>query len=105
MAAKGAQAKQAVFAKMLETFPDSFMYNDGKELRINMMEDGAVVQIKVALTAAKVAVDNPNAAPVANAAVPTSTSTAVEDDTPPFDIEPSAEEKTRLSKLMSDLGF
>jgi hypothetical protein len=105
MAAKGAQAKQAVFAKMLEAFPDSFMYNDGKELRINMMEDGAVVQIKVALTAAKVAVDNPNATPAANAAAPTSTSTVVEDGTPPFDIEPSAEEKARLSKLMSDLGF
>ena len=102
MAAKGAQAKQAVFTKMLETFPDSFMYNDGKELRINMMEDGAVAQIKVTLTCAKVAVDNPNAAP---AAVPTSTSTVVEDDTPPFDVEPSAEEKARLSKLMSDLGF
>jgi hypothetical protein len=70
-----------------------------------MMEDGAVVQIKVALTAAKVAVDNPNAAPVVNAAAPTSTSAVVEDDTPPFDIEPSAEEKARLSKLMSDLGF
>lgn len=105
MAAKGAQAKQTVFAKMLETFPDSFMYNDGKELRINMMEDGAVAQIKVTLTCAKVAVDNPNAAPMANAAASTPTSTAVEDDTLPFDIEPSAEEKARLSKLMSDLGF
>ena len=104
MAAKGAQAKQTVFAKMLETFPDSFMYNDGKELRINMMEDGAVVQIKVALTAAKVAVDNPNTA-AAPASAPAPTNAVIEDDTPPFDIEPSAEEKARLAKLMTDLGF
>ena len=105
MAAKGAQAKQAVFAKMLETFPDSFMYNDGKELRINMMEDGAVVQIKVALTCAKVAVENPNGGSAATTVKENSFTPNTTDDEPPFDVEPSAEEKARLSKLMSDLGF
>lgn len=105
MAARGSILKNEIITKILETFPDSFLYNDGKEVRINGLEEGTPLQIKLTFTCAKVAVDNPNAAPAINAAAPTSTSAVIEDDTPPFDSEPSAEEKARLSKLMSDLGF
>lgn len=49
MAAKGADEKLAITNTILSTFEGSFLYNDGKEIRIPMGE----VQIKVALTCAK----------------------------------------------------
>ena len=56
MAAKGAIAKEEVMNKILATFPDSFKYE--KELRIPIMENGEMLQIKVTLTAAKNMVSN-----------------------------------------------
>lgn len=56
--AKGAVSKQVITDKLLSTFPGSFLYNGGKEIRIPMIEDGAEVQIKVALTCAKVNVES-----------------------------------------------
>lgn len=50
--AKGTQSKEAIFQKMLDTFSGSFM-QDNKTLRIPMMEDGSLIEIKVSLTAAK----------------------------------------------------
>ena len=55
--AKGSAAKQEVMAVILEAFGDkAFLYNDGKEVRVNCVENGEPVQIILALTAAKVAV-------------------------------------------------
>lgn len=51
--AKGQQAKQEIITKILATFPNSFSYNDGKEIRIPCTENGEEVQIKVTLTCAK----------------------------------------------------
>ena len=56
--AKGTESKSIIISKLLETFPGSFLYNDGKELRIPMNENGEQVQIKVALTCAKVNVES-----------------------------------------------
>ena len=42
--AKGAYAKEQIFAKILETFEGSFMYNNGKELRIPFDEGGNICQ-------------------------------------------------------------
>ena len=50
--AKGSIAKEAIFKKMLEVFPNSFMA-DAKTLRIPWEENGETIEIKVALTAAK----------------------------------------------------
>lgn len=50
--ARGAQAKQEIFARLLETFEGSFMQDD-KVLRVPMTEAGETVEIKVTLTAAK----------------------------------------------------
>ena len=36
--AKGAEAKAKVFKQILEAFPGSFAYNDGKEIRIPMAD-------------------------------------------------------------------
>lgn len=51
MAAKGAIAKEQITKKILETFPNSFIYD--KLIRIPFNEDGNQVEIKVTLTAAK----------------------------------------------------
>lgn len=49
--AKGAQSKDTITKKLLETFKGSFL--DGKVLRVPMIEDGEEVQIKITLTTAK----------------------------------------------------
>ena len=51
--AKGTQAKTQIMNKLMEVFNEAFLYNDGKELRIPMIENGEEVQIKVTLTCAK----------------------------------------------------
>lgn len=74
MAARGTEAKATITQKILETFEGSFCYD--KEIRVPIMENGELVQIKITLTAAKVNVSNgadtavPNAA--SNPATPTS---------------------------------
>lgn len=59
---KGQKAKQEIFTKIQELFPDSFM--DNKDLRINIIEDGELVQIKLTLTASKIIIKNSDSAPV-----------------------------------------
>lgn len=58
--AKGSESKIVIINKILEVFPGSFLCNDGKELRIPMNEEGAEVQIKVALTCAKENIGTPS---------------------------------------------
>ena len=103
MAAKGSILKQEIANKILATFPGSFLYNDGKEIRINGTEEGLPLQIKVTLTAAKVAVEGGS-----NVALPGETTTA---DVKPvvtsekIPQEPTAEEKERLATLLNKLGL
>ena len=105
MAAKGSILKQEIAEKILTAFPGSFLYNGGKEIRINGTENGENLQIKVALTAAKVAVEGgddtvlPGEKTAATAGVkPTGTSEKVPQ-------EPTAEEKERLATLLNKLGL
>jgi len=105
MAAKGSILKGEISKKILEVFPNSFLYNDGKEIRINGTEDGAPLQIKVVLTAAKVAVEGGQ-----DIALPGEEKAAAADDWPTktnekIPQEPSAEEKERLAKLLNKLGL
>lgn len=58
MAVRGAEAKSYITEGILSKFPGSFLV-DGKELRIPYDEGGNLVQIKVALTAAKENVEPP----------------------------------------------
>lgn len=99
MAAKGAVSKEKIMDRILETFPGAFQYD--KELRIPMVEDGVEVQIKVALTCAKVNVERggDTALPgnTASSVAPTSTPSAL--------VEPTTEEKERVSDLLSKLGL
>lgn len=52
--ARGSASKETITSAILAAFPGSFLYNGNKEIRIPVIEDGEVVQIKVTLTAAKV---------------------------------------------------
>ena len=104
MAAKGSIAKTEIMSTILKTFPNSFAFNDGKEVRINYMENGELVQIKITLTAAKVPVE---------VDVPAATVSTDIDDVP-FPVgtptekvpdEPSDEEKERLKSLLAALNL
>ena len=99
MAARGAQAKIDITKKILEIFPGSFTYE--KEIRIPYVDtDNTAGQIKVVLTAAKVAVEgggevfsaekNDIEVLPSNVKVPK---------------EPTEEEKERLKTLIKNLGI
>ena len=104
MAVKGAQSKEIITQKILETFQNSFRYE--KEIRIPIMEDGQLIQIKCTLTAAKTNVENgedvavPGEVKVENA--------EVADSTPApsgFMNEPTEEEKANVESLLKSLGL
>jgi hypothetical protein len=91
---KGAESKQKVINKIMEIYPEAFIY--GKELRIPFEEDGARVEIKVALTCAKTNVGGDGDSVESIGEVTAST---------PTSIEPTEEEKQNIADLMSKLGF
>ena len=105
MAVKGTESKKLITQTILDTFKGSFLYNDGKEIRIPIEENGEEVQIKVTLTAAKVNVSlgDDSAIPgnysqnIADNAI--STSNIVEKTAP------TAEEKKNVADLLKSLGF
>lgn len=94
MAAKGAESKELIVKKILETFEGSFKYD--KELRIPMIENGEPIEIKVALTCAKTNVGGGEAVNVNPSA-----------DAPaePKLVEPTEEEKANVSELLAKLGL
>ena len=95
--ARGAKAKEEVIAKILETFSGSFK-ND-KEIRIPIQEDGEIIQIKVALTAAKV-----NVSPDGEDAIfMNNTSTTPAESVKPSMIEPTEEEKRNVEEIIRNL--
>lgn len=105
MAARGSVLKQEVATKILAAFPGSFLYNDGKEIRINGVEDGQNLQIKVTLTCAKVAVEGgeDNILPGENIGTVSSIQTSKTVEKVPQ--EPTNEEKERLKTLLNQLGM
>ena len=102
MAVKGAILKQEISSKILETFSNSFLYNDGKEIRINGEENGAPIQVKVTLTCAKVPVEENEINFEEKSATSVKTSAEAGENIPQ---EPTAEEKERLAMLLNKLGL
>lgn len=102
MALKGTIAKKEITDKILATFEGSFLYNDGKEIRIPMIEDGNEVQIKVALTCAK-----DNVTQGADVALPGATETVAVTTTSvsTTPVETTQEEKDNIKKMMAALGL
>ena len=111
MAVKGAQLKSEITKKILATFPGSFLYNDGKEIRIDGTEAGAHIQIKVTLTAAKEPVENDNMVITSTTGTPHkvefegASEIKVVAPGEKVPIEPTEEEKARLKTLLEGLGF
>lgn len=111
--AKGQAAKQEAFAKMLEMFPDSFLYNDNKELRINTTEDGNDIQLKVVITCAKtpVSAGEENAIPGASFPEPKATTKtkvvglSADEAVTEQVVEATEDEKQKISNLMAELGI
>ena len=111
--AKGQAAKQEAFAKMLEMFPDSFLYNDNKELRINTTEDGNDIQLKVVITCAKTPVSEgeENAIPGASFPEPKATTKtkvvglSADEAVTEQVVEATEDEKQKISNLMAELGI
>lgn len=99
MALKGSIFKKEITDKILSTFEGSFLYNEGKEIRIPGLEDGQEIQIKVALTCAKTNVE-PNGDTILPGELKTEDS-----DISLTHIEPTAEEKENVRKMMAALGL
>jgi len=107
MAVKGQALKGEITQKILAAFPGSFLYNDGKEIRIDGMEAGERVQIKVTLTASKTPVDNDGTITVISTGdkpekIEFENSGSVRTIEPN---EPTEEEKKRLKTLLENLGL
>lgn len=99
MAIKGQKAKQEVAQKILETFNGSFLYE--KEIRIPCVEDGAEIQIKVTLVAAKANV-NPNGEIITPNAENTEAAPNVDSTEPAAYTET---EKKNIATLLKELGL
>lgn len=101
--AKGAESKNKITKQILELFPGSFIYNDGKEIRVPMIEGGEQIQIKIALTCAKECVNMgaDNAIP-GDFPAPINTPPTPERSEP---IKPTEEEKQSVANLLRSLGL
>lgn len=51
--ARGSQSKELIGQALLQIFPGSFLDADGKTIRIPSKAEGEVIEIKIAMTAAK----------------------------------------------------
>lgn len=104
MAVKGTILKKEITDKILEVFPGSFLYNDGKEIRIPGLEEGQELQVKVALTCAKT-----NVAPNGDTIMPGEELNFGEipktETAQTTTVEPTQEEKDNVKKLMASLGL
>ena len=97
--ARGSSLKEQNTNKILETFPGSFVFD--KVIIIPGVENSENLQIKVALTCAKVNVERGG-----DTALPGDTVSAVAPTSTPSALaEPTAEEKERVSNLLSKLGL
>ena len=96
MAAKGTSSKQVITDTILKTFEGSFIAADGKTLRIPMVEDGEVVEIKVTLVAAKDVEGSGAATEISN-----STDAAPVVQNP----QVTEEEKAKVNKMLENLNL
>ena len=106
MAARGSVAKEEITNKILAEFPGSFKFD--KEIRIPVMENGELVQIKITLTAAKVNVENGGDTATPGADLIKDMTQTVEGqvaNSNTMSIEPTAEEKENVRILLSKLNL
>lgn len=105
MAAKGSLLKKEITDTILKTFQGSFLYNDGKEIRIPGLEDGQNLQIKVTLTCAKENVEQNSDNAIPGATLQTNTSINNIKKEEKTIVEPTQEEKDNVKRLADMLGL
>lgn len=101
--AKGQQFKKEIQEKILQLFPQSFLYNDAKEIRICGIEGGEEIQIKVTLTCAK-----ENVTVGADSAMPGDFPAPKTQAPTPISTEPvkvTDAEKANVAQLLASLGL
>lgn len=97
MALKGAESKNIITKKILDTFEGSFQYE--KEIRIPLIENGELIQLKCVLTCAKT-----NVEPNGDVAIPGAVSNEInfENNVSSASAEiitPTQEEKNNIARL------
>lgn len=103
MAAKGTESKNIIFKKLQDIYPEAFWEDQGKILRIPLDENGSRVEIKVSLTAAKSNLKDSEVKSAFSAESPLNNATPTEKAKEM--LEPTAEEKENISKLIASLGL
>ena len=108
--ARGTESKSYITKKLLETFEGSFLYDDGKEIRIHLQEDGEIVQIKVALTCAKTNVSTEDSTPAEFKTTPAANASNELnfEDTPapsPAEINTTPEERANIARLVEKFNI
>lgn len=103
--AKGAESKSLVTKKILEIFPNAFLYNSDKEIRIPLTEQGETIEIKVVLSCAKTPVQE---AAVLDWSGSSSAKPAAEPIPAPSEVaspQISEEDRRKVQELMTKLGL
>ena len=107
--ARGTESKSYITKKILETFEGSFLYNDGKEIRIPLKEDGEIVQIKVTLTCAKTNVSTEDSTPAEFKAAPAADNELNFEDSQisvtPATVNTTPEERANIARLVEKFNI
>ena len=107
--ARGTESKSYITKKILETFEGSFLYNDGKEIRIPLKEDGEIVQIKVTLTCAKTNVSAEDSTPAEFKAAPAADNELNFEDSQisltPATVNTTPEERANIARLVEKFNI
>ena len=104
--AKGSQAKIDVGNQIINLFGENAFWNgEGKEIRINTSENGESLQVKIAFTVAKVAVEPGAADAIPGAKTEKNNSLVFPEPVAGEKIEISEEEKNAVADLMKELGL
>ena len=104
MAARGSIAKEQITNQILSNFSGAFKHE--KEIRIPIMENGELIQIKCVLTAAKVNVEAGSDSAVPGTITPVAQNPKpVLEKTNPTLVEPTAEEKQNVSAFLRMMGM
>lgn len=98
--ARGAFAKQEIFKKIQEIYPNSFFEDEGKILRIPMQENSEIIEIKMQLTAAKTNLGGEEAKSAFDASP-----VVINQSTEKTVLEPTQEEKDNVNRLIASLGL
>lgn len=99
---KGTESKKIIFNKLQELFPNSFFEENDKILRIPLDENGARVEVKVTLTAAKNNLGGETIESAFDASPVVKNSEIIKEKTA---LEPTQEEKDNIKKLIASLGL